>query len=223
MIEDDQLLDEPRSNSPDAEDELDWKYLDHIYTNDQNLTRSIIAELSTFVKETYGPDKFIVLETDLDIPQVMQYYDCGDIPFNFNLARHINSEVSAQKIKFEIDQWLDSMPVSETPNWVTGSHDISRVASRVSETFIDHLNMLVLMLPGVSVTYQGEELGMTNTNISWEDTLDPAGLACGQDKYQESSNINKICCNNLLKYLGVFQRSRKNTYAMEQSVQCRIF
>ena len=40
------------------------------------------------------------------------------------------------------------------------------------------------MLPGVSVTYQGEELGMTNTNISWEDTLDPAGLACGPDRYQ---------------------------------------
>ena len=43
------------------------------------------------------------------------------------------------------------------------------------------------MLGGVSVTYQGEELGMTNTNISWEDTLDPAGLACGQERYQECS------------------------------------
>ena len=49
------------------------------------------------------------------------------------------------------------------------------------------MNMLVLMLPGVSVTYQGEELGMTNTNISWEDTLDPAGLACGHERYQECS------------------------------------
>ena len=37
------------------------------------------------------------------------------------------------------------------------------------------------------MTYQGEELGMTNTNISWEDTLDPSGLACGPDRYQECS------------------------------------
>ena len=53
--------------------------------------------------------------------------------------------------------------------------------------FTDHLNMLLLLLPGVSVTYQGEELGMTDTNITWEDTLDPAGLACGPDRYQECS------------------------------------
>merc|ERR1711892_567580 len=50
---------------------------------------------------------------------------------------------------------------------VTGSHDIGRVASRMSSSLVDHSNMLVLMLPGVSVTYQGEELGMTNTNITW--------------------------------------------------------
>ena len=25
---------------------------------------------------------------------------------------------------------------------------------------------------------------MTNTNLTWEDTLDPAGLACGPDRYQ---------------------------------------
>ena len=187
LIEDERLLDEPKSNDPEAEDELDWNYLDHIYTNNQNLTRDIIAELTEHVKKNFGPDTVVILETDLGVPEVMDYYRSGDIPFNFNLARHLNADISAEKLVTEIALWLDNMPQGAVSNWVTGSHDISRVATRVGEEFTDHLNMLLLMLPGVSVTYQGEELGMTDTNITWEDTLDPAGLACGPDRYQECS------------------------------------
>lgn len=46
-------------------------------------------------------------------------------------------------------------------------------------------NLLTLTLPGVSVTYQGEEIGMTNAEISWEDTVDPSGCNCGPDRYDE--------------------------------------
>ena len=79
------------------------------------------------------------------------------------------------------------MPTDVEANWVTGSHDMGRVASRLGEHLVDHMNMLALMLPGLSVTYQGEEMGMRNTNISWEETRDPAGCACGPARYQECS------------------------------------
>jgi len=187
LIEDDGLHDEPASNNPDAVDDLDWKSLEHIYTNNLEETRSILAELTEHVKNKYG-DRFVVLETDLDLLENMDYYGCGDMPFNFNLARHIKGEVLPEDVMTEVQNWLANMelsaPSGSVANWVTGSHDIGRVASRVSSSLVDHLNMLVLMLPGVSVTYQGEELGMTNTNITWEETLDPAGLACGPDRYQ---------------------------------------
>merc|ERR1711909_231104 len=45
--------------------------------------------------------------------------------------------------------------------------------------------MIALLLPGVSVTYQGEEIGMTNTNVTWEDTVDPAGRNCGEEHFQD--------------------------------------
>jgi glycosidase len=36
-------------------------------------------------------------------------------------------------------------------------------------------------LPGIAVTYQGEEMGLVNTHLSWEETVDPS--ACNtQDK-----------------------------------------
>ena len=88
LIEDDQLRDEPASNNPDAVDDLDWKSLDHIYTNNQNLTRDLLSELSKFIKDNYGQDKLVVLETDLGVPDVMDYYNCGDIPFNFEIGEY---------------------------------------------------------------------------------------------------------------------------------------
>lgn len=47
--------------------------------------------------------------------------------------------------------------------------------------------MIDLLLPGVGIIYQGEELGMLNGDVSWEDTKDPAGLNVGKDHYKEKS------------------------------------
>lgn len=47
------------------------------------------------------------------------------------------------------------------------------------------MNMLVMILPGASVTYQGEEIGMTDGDISWEDTVDPWGCNSNPDIYEQ--------------------------------------
>ena len=61
-----------------------------------------------------------------------------------------------------------------------------RLGTRFGAGNIDGFNMMSLMLPGLAVTYNGEEIGMTNTNVSWEDTVDPAGLNCGEDHFNVS-------------------------------------
>ena len=52
--------------------------------------------------------------------------------------------------------------------------------------------MMSLMLPGVAVTYNGEEIGMTNTEVSWEDTVDPAGLNCGEEHFNVSTGTTCV-------------------------------
>lgn len=47
--------------------------------------------------------------------------------------------------------------------------------------------MITLLLPGVGVTYNGEEIGMEDTWISWEDTKDPQGCNAGIDGYEKAS------------------------------------
>lgn len=52
---------------------------------------------------------------------------------------------------------------------------------------IDGINMLVMFLPGIGVTYYGEEIGMLDGYVSWEDTKDPIGLTAGPQNYQAVS------------------------------------
>ena len=66
-----------------------------------------------------------------------------------------------------------------------------RLGSRFGEGNMDGFNMLSLLLPGVAVTYNGEEIGMTNTLVSWEDTVDPAGINCGQDHFMVTTAANR--------------------------------
>lgn len=55
-----------------------------------------------------------------------------------------------------------------------GNHDQPRFGSRYGTERIDGLLTLLLTLPGVAVTYNGDEIGMLDyRDISWEDTLDP--------------------------------------------------
>ena len=68
-----------------------------------------------------------------------------------------------------------------------------------------------LMLPGVAVTYNGEEIGMTNTDVSWEDTVDPAGLNCGEEHFM----VRGIFCQStLIKIRRLFSTTP------ESSVHC---
>ncbi|KAF7393741.1 hypothetical protein HZH68_010560 [Vespula germanica] len=78
-------------------------------------------------------------------------------------------------------------PNTASANWVLGNHDRSRTASRYPKRDFQ-MTMLPMILPGVAVTYYGEEIGMVDKNdISWEDTQDPQACNAGKDKYQSRS------------------------------------
>jgi alpha-glucosidase len=64
-----------------------------------------------------------------------------------------------------------------------GNHDQHRVASRYGPQLVDGLNMLAQLLPGSGITYNGEEIGMEDASISFEDTVDPAGRNVGPERY----------------------------------------
>ncbi|XP_030573609.1 maltase A1 [Drosophila novamexicana] len=140
----------------------------------------------------YGGDtRVLLIETYAPPAYTMQFYgnrsvEGAHLPFNFNLITvPASNGVSASSIKTAVDNWLLNMPAGRTANWVIGNHDQRRAASRYGVANTDAMNMLVMIMPGGSVTYQGEELGMTDGWISWEDTQDPAACNSNQSLYEQ--------------------------------------
>uniref|UniRef100_A0A182RD07 alpha-glucosidase n=1 Tax=Anopheles funestus TaxID=62324 RepID=A0A182RD07_ANOFN len=185
--------DEPLSGNTDDPD--DPGYLVHIYTQDQNETLDMVyqwrAVMEEFQQRIGVRERIIMAETYSPIDIVMKYYGNGtvpgaQIPFNFHFITDLNRDSTADDFKRTITYWLDHMPAIDgiVPNWVLGNHDQHRVASRFGEDMIDAMNMILLSLPGVGVTYNGEEIGMDDVWISYNDTVDPAACNAGPDRYQ---------------------------------------
>lgn len=67
------------------------------------------------------------------------------------------------------------------------NHDNPRVASRFPG-WSDQMTMLSMILPGIAVTYYGDEIAMVDKrDISWEDTQDPEACNAGKENYTSVS------------------------------------
>ncbi|XP_071628959.1 maltase 1-like isoform X1 [Temnothorax longispinosus] len=186
IYEDLKLRDEPRSFVEGATPR-DYTYLNHIYTLDLIETYKLFGEWRKFV-DLYAAkhnqdQKMVVMEAYTTLEHTIQYYDYNLLPFNFKFIRNLNSKSSAQDFKREMDSWMNSMPRGEVANWVLGNHDNPRIASRFPDRS-DQMTMLSMILPGLAVTYNGDEIGMVDKrDISWEDTKDPQACLAGQAQY----------------------------------------
>ncbi|XP_075970895.1 maltase A1-like [Anticarsia gemmatalis] len=163
----------------------DYEYLNHIYTKDRNETYDVVYDWRAVLDEyttKHNESKIMMTEAYTELELMMRYYGNGErngsIPFNFAYLG-LASTSTAVDFNNTINEWMNAMPEGKTANWVNGNHDNSRMASRQGVTRVDTMNMMAMLLPGVTITYQGEELGMTDGEVTWEQTQDPQ--ACNTD------------------------------------------
>ncbi|XP_012283007.1 maltase 2 [Orussus abietinus] len=192
MFEDSQFLDEPPSNitglTPGDSDSLD-----HIYTQNLQQTYEVIKSwrelLNEYAKEHDTDLKLMLTEVYAPINDVTKYYRYGvNVPFNFMFVTGLNNQSTAADFKKSIDTWIDNIPSGDyMPNWVVGNHDNPRAATRFGTLRADQTSILAMTLPGVAVVYNGDEIGMEDTDVSWEDTVDPSGLSAGPIQYKIKS------------------------------------
>uniref|UniRef100_A0A182SWK9 alpha-glucosidase n=1 Tax=Anopheles maculatus TaxID=74869 RepID=A0A182SWK9_9DIPT len=88
-------------------------------------------------------------------------------------------DTTGKQFHDNIKRWLDVVPSNRISNWVLGNHDNKRVSSRLGVARADLYQIALNVLPGIAVTYNGDELGMEDVFISWKDTIDPA--ACNSN------------------------------------------
>lgn len=167
-------------------------YPSRVHTKDLPETYDLVYSwrelLDDFKAEHGGDTRIMMTEGYTSLENKLLYY--GDafgrrgaqIPFNFEMIENINAYSTPQDYKDQIDAWIDNMPQADDyiPNWVVGNHDNHRVVNRFGLNRGDAINIMVQTLPGIAITYYGEEIVMSDQWISWEDTIDPQ--ACNQNK-----------------------------------------
>lgn len=82
------------------------------------------------------------------------------MPFNFHLIYQLQRDMHVSRFRDAINVWWDHMPAHHTANWVASTHDHERVGSRIGVERIDLINTILMTLPGASITYYGDEIGM---------------------------------------------------------------
>ncbi|XP_066137641.1 maltase 2-like [Euwallacea fornicatus] len=177
--EDEHLRDEPKINNNN-----DYNSLDHVYTKDQDETFELVYSWRKFLDDytaaNGGDARIMVTEASTSMRNVTRYYGNSTSPgahFSFNfLIFSASSNWNAGTLYDNIKTWVTSLPQDLPNNWLTGSHDNRRVASRVGTNFIDGYNMLILFLRGATVTYQGEEIGQEDGAVTCEEGQDPRAI-----------------------------------------------
>ncbi|XP_062132335.1 maltase 2-like isoform X2 [Drosophila sulfurigaster albostrigata] len=197
LFESETLADEPLSGK--STDPLSYDYTRHIYTKDLPEVLDMVQHWRQLLddytaKHPAGGARIMMTEAYAGLRELADYYEDANgvrgshLPFNFNFITNVNGESDARDFVYNVEKWLVYMPRGHAANWVMGNHDNPRVATRFGADSVDAMNMLLMTLPGVAVTYNGEELGMEdNKEISWEETVDPPARNAGELDFQKVS------------------------------------
>ena len=174
MIKDEHLHDNP--SNPDYQEHMaTYEKLLPVYSTDQPEVHDIVHKMRK-VLDSYE-DRMMIGEIYLPISKLVTYYGIDNngahLPFNFML---LSLPWEAKRIASAISEYEGLLPKDAWPNWVLGNHDQPRISSRVGLQQSKIAAMLLLTLRGTPTIYYGEEIGMTDVPIPFNEIQDPQGL-----------------------------------------------
>jgi alpha-glucosidase len=129
----------------------------------------------------YDPSRVLLGETNVEALETLaSFYGNGDdelsLAFNFPF---IESPLEAGALRAVVERTEDLLPSGAWPVWTGSNHDVSRLATRWAGGNPDKVRVALLMLltlRGTPVLYQGDEIGLTDVELTRDDILDPVGL-----------------------------------------------
>lgn len=174
LIKDTQLRDEPLN--PNYQSFMaTYDQLLHVYSTDQPEVQDIVQRMRAVLDE-YS-ERMMIGEIYLPIHKLVTYYGMhnngANLPFNFLL---LSLPWQAQNVRQAIDEYEGALPQKGWPNWVLGNHDQPRITSRVGLQQSHIAAILLLTLRGTPTMYYGDEIGMGDVAIPFEEVQDPQGL-----------------------------------------------
>jgi alpha-glucosidase len=147
--------------------------LKRVFSDGRTETLGCLAELREVVDEF--SDRVLLGEVQGAIGRVGRFYEYRErpllhLPLNFAL---LDVPWDVDSIAGVMDQYLAALPRGGWPDWVIGSHDKCRIATRVGTPQARVAAMLLFTLPGTPVLYAGDEIGLQNVPIPSDQAKDP--------------------------------------------------
>jgi alpha-glucosidase len=167
---------------PAANNPFYWQHL--VHTRDQERTLELLGELRALVNQY--DDRYLIGEVaDVEMISVSaKYTRTGEhlhSCYNFELMQRAFSVVSLSEVIAKTEAVL----LGGWTTWAMSNHDNLRVVTRAGQSLESHgkeralakmLLAALLSFRGGACVYQGEELGLTEAEIAFEDLQDPFGI-----------------------------------------------
>jgi alpha-glucosidase len=160
-----------RDNPPLAADDnpLEGRFgLRPVYSANRPETHGVFRDWRK-IADRYSPPRLLLGETWVAEPdRLAAFYGDQDelqLAFNFPFAL---ADFDAPRLAKIVEQTLTALPPGACPVWMISNHDIGRFASRWCDGDERKIRLALLVLatlPGTTVLYYGDEIGMTDVDV----------------------------------------------------------
>ncbi|WP_352298005.1 alpha-glucosidase family protein [Pseudoalteromonas sp. 20-MNA-CIBAN-0454] len=153
----------------------------HYYNNTQPENIEFMQDIRALLNKYPGAVSLGEISSEDSLATMAQYTQGGDklhMGYSFEL---LTDDYSSEYIRTTV-QTLEQQMTEGWPCWAFSNHDVERVASRWSDNGeinpaqCKMLTALLASLRGSVCMYQGEELGLGEANVAFEDLQDPYGI-----------------------------------------------
>lgn len=153
----------------------------HYYNNTQPENIEFMQDIRALLNKYPGTVSLGEISSEDSLATMAEYTQGGDklhMGYSFEL---LTNDYSSDYIRTTV-QTLEKGMTEGWPCWAFSNHDVERVASRwsqngeVNSQQCKMLTALLASLRGSVCMYQGEELGLGEANVAFEDLQDPYGI-----------------------------------------------
>jgi len=153
----------------------------HYYNNTQPENIEFMQDIRALLNKYPGTVSLGEISSEDSLATMAEYTQGGDklhMGYSFEL---LTNDYSSEYIRTTV-QTLEKGMTEGWPCWAFSNHDVERVASRwsqngeVNSQQCKMLTALLASLRGSVCMYQGEELGLGEANVAFEDLQDPYGI-----------------------------------------------
>jgi alpha-glucosidase len=165
-------------------DDNPYAFQYHYYNNTQPENIEFMEDIRALMDQYPGVVTLGEISSENSL-QTMAEYTQGDkrlhMAYSFELLTPDGSPTYIRNTVEALEEQLSD----GWPCWAIGNHDVARVATRWNKSHNDKANTtaqskmynaLLASLRGSVCSYQGEELGLTEADIAYDDLQDPYGI-----------------------------------------------